>query len=111
MASEVTAAHLADLLPRLPRLRKLYLGHSLITTLAFLAQPPMTEQLTVFRLIECKWLPLAELRHVHALRALEELLLIKSFTTPMDELSQLLHTPPSPLLPRLHKFLNLPPKP
>jgi hypothetical protein len=103
-STEATAAHLNELLPRLPRLRTFCLGDADVTTLAFLAQPPMTEQLTRLVLIKCSRLPLAELRHVHPLQGLKVLCLMNSFDAPMDALSQSLFTPPSLLLPQLELF-------
>jgi len=50
ISKELTAAHLDQLLPRLPRLQSLTLASGTFTTLAFLAQQPMTGQLTRFRL-------------------------------------------------------------
>jgi hypothetical protein len=102
--AELTAAHLADLLPRLPRLRDLTLHSLLIDSLAFLAQPPLTSQLVILDLSHCRQLPLAGLRHVHSLRGLKELWLNCSFSTPLDAESQSLLTPPSILLPQLEKF-------
>ena len=104
VSTEVTTAHLNELLSRLPRLHTLALGYANITTLSFLAQPPMTVQLASLVLADCKRLPLTELRHVHALRGLETLALYQSFTASMDEHCQSLYTPPSPLLPQLQKF-------
>ena len=104
ISTDISAAHLSELLPRLPQLRTFCLGNSRAETLSFLAQPPMTRQLAVLRLISCSRLPLTELRHVHALRGLEDLLLLASFDEPMDSLCQSLHTPPSALMPQLKKF-------
>ena len=100
----LTSAHLAELLPRLPRLHWLTLASGDIATLSFLAQQPLAGQLTSLLLDQCSLLPLTELRHVHALRALEKLRLTKSFDAPMDALSLSLHTPPSPLLSQLEEF-------
>jgi hypothetical protein len=108
-STEITAAHLNELLPRLPQLRKLYLSEFNITTLAFLAQQPMTGQLTFFQLQNCKRLPLTELRHLHSLRALKELVLWRSLGAPMDALSHSLYTPPSTLMPQLEKFTYMQP--
>ena len=102
--ADLTAAHLADLLPRLPRLRELRLGDLLSDSLSFLAQPPMTTQLSRLDLWNCQRLPLAELRHVHSLRGLTHLTLCQSFTAPLDEESRSQLAPPSLLLPRLEKF-------
>ena len=95
ISKELTAAHLDELLPRLPRLQCLTLASGQFTTLAFLAQQPMTDQLTRFLLSECKQLPLSEQSHLQELRRLMECYLIDSFNSPMDELSQALYTPPS----------------
>jgi hypothetical protein len=100
----LTATHLNELLPRLPRLHTLSLGFADITTLSFLAHPPMTRQLVVLQLSCCERLPLTELRHVHALRRLKDLLLCRSFNAPMDAHCQSLYTPPSVLLPQLQDF-------
>ena len=101
---DLTAAHLAELLPRLPKLRELRLDRSSVDSLAFLAQPPITSRLSLLRLCCCGALPPAELRHVHGLRGLTHLTLSESFTAPLDsaDLAQL--TPPTILLPRLEKF-------
>ena len=72
LGNHLTAAHLAELLPRLPRLRALSLHCLDIDSLAFLAQPPMISQLISLCLDHCQQLPLPELRHVHALRALQQ---------------------------------------
>ena len=101
----MTSAHLTELLPRLPRLRNVVLESLNIESLAFLAQPPMTDQLTTLHLNYCRQLPPAELSHVHSLRSLERLQLYRSFPAPLDESSLSLLTPPSLLLPRLDKFL------
>ena len=100
----LTAAHLADLLPRLPRLRQLHLHRLSIDSLAFLSHPPLTDLLVALGLEDCAQLPLDELRHVHALRGLKTLRLCSSFTAPLDEHSQSLLTPPSLLLPQLELF-------
>jgi hypothetical protein len=104
VCADLTAAHLADLLPSLPRLRELYLDRLSIDSLAFLAQPPMTDQLRSVRLSSCRQLPLADLRHVHALRGLEQLHLGCSFSAPLAEESRALLTPPSVVLPQLKVF-------
>ena len=75
-----------------------------IETLSFLAQPPMTDQLVSLCLDHCQQLPLPELRHVHALRALQKLQLFVSFTAPLDEYCQSLYEPPSILMPQLDEF-------
>lgn len=99
----LSADHLTELLPRLPRLQSLTL-HSLdIDSLSFLAQP-LTSQLTDLRLIYCTQLPVAELRHVHELRGLKVLELWGSFTASLDERRELLYLPPSVLLPLLESF-------
>jgi len=103
-STELTAAHLAELLPGLPRLRWLTLASNNITTLSFLSQPTLAQQLTSFQLLDCDSLPLAELRHAHSLQHLTELSLWQSFNAPMDALSQSLFTPPSLLLPQLEEF-------
>ena len=103
-SKDVTSAHLAELLPRLPRLRTFSLGLADITTLSFLAQQPMAGQLSCLVLADCTRLPLTELRHVHALRALKSLSLIESFDAPMDTHCRSLYTPPSLLMPQLDKF-------
>jgi hypothetical protein len=109
ISTEISAAHLSELLPRLPRLLIFRFGCPNISTLAFLAQPPMTDQLASLMLVECRRLPLTELRHVHALRGLKELRLNESFDEPMDTMHQMLHTPPSVLLPQLDVFKYTPP--
>jgi len=105
----LTAAQLADLLPRLPRLRELELFNLSVNSLAFLAQPPLTDQLRTLRVAFCVRLPLTELRHVRALLNLEGLSLEESFDEPMDSHSQSLFTPPSVLLPQLRSFVYNPP--
>jgi hypothetical protein len=107
-SKELTVAHLNQLLPRLPRLRSLNLGRCRITTLSFLSQQPTAGQLSCLSLFMCTRLPLAELRHVHALRALDTLRLFKSFDESMDALSQSLYTPPSALMPQLEEFFYKP---
>jgi len=97
----LVAAHLTDLLPRLPRLRELVLIGFPIQSLAFIAQPPLTSQLVILELSHCRQLPLAELRRVFELRGLKKLWLNCSFSTPMDESCQALLTPPCALLPQL----------
>ena len=100
----LTAAHLAELLPRLPRLRELKLCDLRVDALSFLSQPPMTSQLSRFRLLSCSRLPPAELRHVHALRCLTALELVRSFEPPLDPDSRSLLTLRSALLPLLEEF-------
>ena len=97
-------AHLADLLPRLPRLRTLKLMGLGIASLSFLAQAPMTQQLSSLVLHSCKQLPVIELRHVHALKGLKSLTIYRSFTSRLDAYSLWLLTPPSIALPQLGQF-------
>jgi hypothetical protein len=101
---ELTAAQLAELLPRLPKLRELRLQCLDIESLAFLAQPPLTSQLSRLDLSCCTRLPLTELRHVHALLGLEQLTVCQSFAAPLDSFSRSQLTPPCALLPRLQQF-------
>jgi len=102
--TDLTAAHLADLLPRLPRLRGLSLDFLGIDSLAFLAQPPMTSQLSILCLRSCSQLPPTELRRIHSLRGLEYLNLSDSFSAPLDSAALALLEPPSAVLPRLDDF-------
>jgi len=102
--SDLTTAQLAELLPRLLRLRDLRLSSLDIDSLSFLAQPPLTSRLRRLELSDCRQLPLSELRHAHSLCGLRQLELIRSFSEPMDSLSPLLYTPPSLLLPQLEQF-------
>ena len=97
---------LADLLPRLPRLRALGLSelHIDSLTVSFLALQPMAQQHSSPSLVLCSQLPFAELRHVHALKGLQSLVIIRSFTAPLDVHSRWLLTPPSVALPRLADF-------
>jgi len=81
---ELTSARLSDLLPRLPQLGELELSDLDIDSLSFLAQPPLTGQLSSLTLSSCKNLPLAELRHLHSLRGLRELSLHYSFNERME---------------------------
>ena len=106
---DLTAAQLSDLLPRLPRLQSLSFNYLDIDSLAFLAQPPMTDQLSSLTLWGCSDLPLSELHHLHALRGLKTLHLVASFTEWMDDHSQSLYKPPSLLLPRLEEFCYVEP--
>ena len=108
-SKDLTAAHLNELLPRLPRMHTLFFRALIVETLAFLAQEPMANQLTFLQLANCKQLPLTELRHVHALKCLKTLYLSRSFDSPMDAHCQSLYTPPSLLLPRLDKFTYVQP--
>jgi len=101
--SHLTAAHLADLLPRLPRLRQLNLSRLDIGSLAFLAQPPMTSQLISLELRDCVFLPVAELRHVHSLRGLTALDSVRTFHLSLGDRSRSQLTLPSALL-LLEKF-------
>jgi len=100
---DLTAAHLTNLLPRLPRLQSLELEDLPIDSLSFLSAKPV-RKLVCLRLVTCTHLPLAELRHVHELRGLEELVLRKSFNAPIDAASLALLTPPSAALPQLGYF-------
>jgi hypothetical protein len=109
---DITAAHLADLLPRLPRLQSLLLLDLTVDSLSFLAQAPLTSQLSRLILSYCTKLPVAELRHVHSLLGLRELDICRSFVEPMDpdcdELMAL--RPPSAALPLLESFSFTPPR-
>ena len=108
MRQPATAAHLADLLPRLPALRHLTLYDLRINSLAFLSrlqQRPVPSRLAVFELWYCAKIPLSELRHAHELRSLRQLRLYLSFTSPMDDHCRSLYTPPSPLMPQLGEFV------
>jgi hypothetical protein len=104
LRSDLRAAHLADLLPRLPRLRILKLKDTDIDSLSFLSQAPTTQHLSCLVLSSCNELPVAELRHVHSLRGLKTLILHRSFSAPLDDHSRWLLTPPSLTLPKLEKF-------
>ena len=110
---DLTAAHLSDLpKPRLPQLRELEFLGLHIDSLSFLAQPPLTLQLSTLELLHCHQLPLAELRRVHALRGLKKLVLYHSFRKLLDEYGQSLYEPRSPslLLPQLEKFIYFEPE-
>lgn len=102
--AEITHAHLTELMPLLPQLRQLELRKSGVSSLSFLAQQPMTQQLSTLHLDGCRQLPLTELRHVHSLRRLKVLGVVKSFNERMDSYSQSLYTPPSVHMPQLDKF-------
>jgi hypothetical protein len=102
--ADLTSDHLGAILPSLPRLRGLRIFGLPITSLSFLAQEPMTRQLSQLWLFDCKQLPLTELRHVHALGGLTDLVVNDSFNEPMDALCRSLHTPPSVLMPQLRGF-------
>ena len=103
-ATDLTAAHFAELLPRLPRLQSLVLTHLDVDSLGFLSQAPLTSQLSSLVLSGCTELPLSELSHVHSLRGLKLLSLFESFTAPMDAHSLSLFEPPSSVLPLLESF-------
>jgi hypothetical protein len=107
---ELTAAELADLLPHLPRLQSLSLTDIGIDSLDFLAQPPMTGQLSSLTLSYCTRLPLAELRHLHELHGLRELSIDDSFNERVDPDCEALEAlrPPSAALPLLRSFTFLP---
>ena len=107
---DLTPAHLAELLPRLPRLRELSLISVEIDSLAFLSQPPLTSRLSSLVLNYCRRLQPAELRHVHSLRGLRSLELRLSLTAPLDADGQRPYTPPSILLPQLRAFSYSPPE-
>ena len=102
--ADLTPAHLAELLPRLPRLRELGLYKLSIASLAFLTQPPLTSQLGSLVLNYCRRLPPAELRHAHSLRGLRSLELRLSLTAPLGDDELALLAPPSAALPRLEEF-------
>ena len=103
-AADLTAAHFAELLPLLPRLRFLKLVKLRVDSLGFLAQDPLTSQLISLVLSGCRRLPLAELSHVRTLRGLQHLALLESFTVPMDAHSLSLYEAPSAALPLLQAF-------
>jgi len=103
-AADLTAAHFAELLPRLPRLRSLKLVKLRVDSLGFLSQDPLTSQLSSLVLSGCRRLPLSELSHVRTLRSLQHLALLESFTAPMDAHSLSLFKPPSAALPLLQAF-------
>jgi len=102
----LTAAHLAELLPRLPQLESLTLRGLRIDSLSFLSQAPLTDRLNILQLIRCAQLPVAELRHVHSLRGLRELSLHDSFAERLDPNCESLMAlrPPSAALPLLESF-------
>ena len=102
----LTAAHLADVLPRLPRLQSLQLDNLGIDSLSFLAQPPLISQLSTLWLGYCTQLPAAELRHLHSLRNLRELDIYQSFSERIDPDCEWLTAlqPPSTVLPLLQSF-------
>lgn len=102
--ADLNTAHLAELLPRLPRLRGLLLGHLGIDSLAFLAQLPMTSQLRRLEVNCCKRLVPFEVRHIISLRALEQLTLTYSFTAPLFDDERAPLKPRSILLPLLAEF-------
>ena len=109
---DITAAHLADLLPRLPRLQSLLLFDLTVDSLSFLAQAPLTSQLSRLVLSFCTKLPVAELRHVHSLLGLREMDIFGSFDEPMDPDCAALAAlrPPSAALPLLESFTYTPPR-
>jgi len=107
--SDLTAAQLAELLPSLPLLRELKLMFLRIDSLSFLAHPPLSDRLVSFELLECRLLPLSDLRHVDSLRSLQSLIMRGSFDEAMTPHSLSLHTPPCALLPQLRSFVYDPP--
>ena len=102
---DLTATQLGELLSRLPRLRELLLDRLSIDSLSFVAQPPLTSQLRRLELWHCRWLPPAELRHVHSLRGLKTLKLFSAFAEPLDDDAQSLLKPPSAVMPLLEDFV------
>jgi hypothetical protein len=101
-----TSAYFAACLPHMPLLSNLQLFHATaLDSLRFLSSGPITSSLKELRLgYFDPRLPLSELRHVHALSSLTKLSLCYVFDRPLDEYTQSLYTPPSPLLPALREF-------
>jgi hypothetical protein len=108
----LTAAHLSDLLPRLPRLHSLALVSLGVESLSFLSVAPLTDHLSSLTLAGCAKLPVAELCHVHSLRGLRELFIFGSFDESLaPECAALVALrPPSAALPRLESFSYRPPQ-
>jgi hypothetical protein len=102
----LTAAHLAEILAHLSRLQSLKLWRLGVDSLSFLAQAPLSSQLSRLVLWSCRQLPVAELRHVHSLRGLRELQIRTSFEEIMDPECDALAVlrPPSAALPLLRSF-------
>jgi hypothetical protein len=77
-----------------------------LSSLSFLlSSPTLAATLTDLQLCSCNSIPVSELIHVHALRALRSLRLHSSFTQPLDVSTRALYTPPSALLPSLAEFV------
>jgi len=103
----LTAVPLAELLPRLPRLQSLVLDSLRIDSLSFLAQSPLTGQLSSLTLSYCSQLPVGELRHLHELRGLRELLIYGLCDEKMEPGCHELMALPA-ALPLLESFTYLP---
>ena len=105
----VSAAHMSELIPRLPNLRELTLeSMNHIDSLRFLSRGPITHTLThlsLSSLVESWKLHTTELQHVYALKELRWLVIDQSFAEPLDpELLRTLSSPHCPLLPKLTHF-------
>ena len=113
---QLGAAHLATLLPHLPRLDELrFVDCPELRSLSFLSSTPhLTSILSKFVLVNCVSLPPSELVYVQQLGSLEELTLHRSFTSPLDAFTLAAFAPDQPLMrlranPKLRKFDSTPP--
>ena len=105
LLAPVTSAHPSALLPRL-QLNALTLFFCReLDSLQFLSDvPSLHHTLRYFGLEKSSALRTAELRHLLALKNLDTLELLSSFSEALDGLTQHLLTPPSIVLPKLTKF-------
>jgi hypothetical protein len=100
----MTDGHVCTLLSALPRIRELLLRRmESLTTLSFASVVPhLAVTLESLFLLTCKRVPLVELRHLHGLRGLRRLTLLKSFTSAPDDLTLAGFTPSAPGFERQH---------
>ena len=97
----LTSAHMCTLLPQLPQLTQLHVArlHQLDSLVCF-NSPALVASLTDLSIRDCTEAEaVAELAHLHGLKALQKLALKRQCALPAE--LNLLFTPPSSLLPRL----------
>ncbi len=102
-----TAEQLAGVLQGMPRLQSLHVVDTRqLKSLSFLAAGSLPETLKELQLDDCgEQIPVAELCHLHQLRALQSLSLhANCFDKPLDAATLAFYQPPSALLPSLQSF-------
>ena len=112
LTAPLNCKHLRVLLPRLPLLVVLWLWHMReLESLECFSSGPIGTQLRALKISHCNnaGLHSSELKHLTGLKALEELVLGRSFVEALTPLELFFLTPPITVMPQLKQLVYTPP--